>query len=246
MKALGRALQNRGNTFMFPYPLPAEIWRGDTVMLLAAPKVGKSLIACDYAVKVSALGEPVLYITTDTSIGEQATRAAANIFGVRKSAIVADADQWGRRLTGVGWPLRWSSADVTVSMLDDLLDAEAEYWGCYPSMVVIDVAHDMLEGEEGPNTARIVWRKLHALGRRTGAVMLALHHVRAGDAVDGNQYVAMSDAKFPVSYQTAEIVLTAWRPAPGEISLHLAKNRGAEDGQTVQLPIDYERARVIV
>jgi predicted ATP-dependent serine protease len=244
MRALGRALQNRGDTFMFPYPLPAEIWRGDTVMLLAAPKVGKSLIACDYAVKVAAADEPVLYITTDTSIGEQATRAAANIFGVRKSTIAADADQWGRRLTGVGWPLRWSSADITISMLDDLLDAEAEYWGCYPSLVVVDVAHDMLEGEEGPNTARIVWRKLHALGRRTNAVILALHHVRAGDAAGGDMFVSMTDAKFPVSYQTSEVVLTGWRGSPGQMSLHLAKNRGSQDGMTVQLGIDYERARV--
>lgn len=246
MKALGRALQNRGETFPFPYHLPAEIWQGDTVMLLAAPKVGKSLIAGDYAVKVASMGVPILYITTDTSIGEQATRAAANIFDVPKSAIVAEAGQWGERLTGVGYPLRWSSADVTVSMIDDLLDAEAEYWGRYPGMVIVDVAHDLLEGEEGPNTARIVWRKLHALGRRTNAVILALHHVRAGDAADGNQFVAMTDAKFPVSYQTSEIVLTAWRPAPGKVSLHLAKNRGSQDGQTVELPIDYERAKVVL
>lgn len=246
MKALGRALQNRGDTFMFPYRLPAEIWRGDMVMLLAAPKVGKSLIAGDWAVKAAAAGEPVLYITTDTSVGEQATRAAANIFDVPKDAIKEEADQWGRRLTGVGWPLRWSSSDITISMIDDLVDAELEYWGEYPSLIVVDVAHDMLEGEEGPNTARIVWRKLHALGRRTNAVVLALHHVRAGDAADGIQFVSMTDAKYPVSYQTSEIVLTAWRPAPGKISLHLSKNRGAQDGQTVELPIDYERAKVVL
>lgn len=245
MKALGRALATRGEPFPFPFHLPAQIWRGDLVMLLAAPTVGKSLLAGDWAVRTARAGEPVLYVTTDTSIGEQATRTAANIFGVSKSLVAENGEYWGGRLTGVGYPLRFSSADLTVSQMDDLVDAEAEYLGQYPALIIVDVAHDLLEGEEAPNTARIVWRKLHAIGRRTNAVMVAVHHVRAGDAAAGNTFVGMTDAMFPVSYRTAEVVITAWRPAPGSINLHLAKNRGDQAGQTVTLPIDYERARVV-
>lgn len=244
MKALGRALRDLGETIDFPYGLPADIRRGDLVMLLAAPKVGKSLIAGDWSIRLARADEPVLYVTTDTGIGEQSVRAAANLFGVPKSAIKARRDYWSGRLTGVGYPLRWSSADVTERNIGELVDAEAEYFGQFPTMVVVDVAFDLLEGEEGPGTARSVFRTLHALGRRTNSVILALHHVKGGDGADGNTFVGMSDAVYRVE-RVPEIIVSAWRPGPGRVSLHLAKNRGAADGQTVTLPIDYDHARMV-
>jgi hypothetical protein len=244
MRALGRALRDLGETFPFPYRLPADIRRGDLVMLLAAPRVGKSLVAIDWAIREAQRGEPVLYVTTDTHVGEQAVRAAANVFNESKSAIKARRDYWSGRLTGVGYPLRWSSADITERNIDELVDAEAEYFGQYPALVVVDVAFDLLEGEEGPGTARTVFRTLHALGQRTGSVVLALHHVKGGDAADGLTFVGMSDALYRVE-RVPEVIVTAWRPGPGLIALHLGKNRGGTDGQTVTLPIDFDRARVI-
>jgi KaiC/GvpD/RAD55 family RecA-like ATPase len=244
MRALGRALRDLGETFEFPYNLPADIRRGDLVMLLAAPRVGKSLVAVDWSIKVAEAGEPVLYVTTDTHVGEQAIRAAAHIFHESKSAIKARRDYWSGRLTGVGYPLRWSSADITERNIGELVDAESEYFGQYPAFVVVDVAFDLLEGEEGPGTARSVFRTLHALGQRTDAVVLALHHVKGGDADDGKTFVGISDGVYRVE-RVPEVIVTAWRPSPDRITMHLAKNRGGTDGQAVTLPIDFDRARVI-
>jgi KaiC/GvpD/RAD55 family RecA-like ATPase len=244
MKALGTALRDLGATFEFPYGLPADIRRGDLVMLLAAPRVGKSMVALDWAIRVAEEGSPVLYVSTDTHVGEQAVRAAAHIFNVSKREIKARRDYWSGRLTGVGLPLRWSAADITERNIGGLVDAEAEYFGEFPTLLIVDVAFDLLEGEEGPGTAREVFRRLHALASRTGSVVLALHHVKGGDAADGDTFVGMSDALYRVE-RVPEVIISAWRPAPGQIALHLAKNRGGTDGQTVILPVDFDRSRVI-
>lgn len=244
MKALAHAMQEMGEPFPFPYPLPADIRKGDLVMLLAAPKVGKSNLAVDWAVKVAGGGQPVLYITTDTRVSEQAVRVTANLSGETKDTVKADLDYWSGWLTGVGYPLRWSSADITERHVMDLLEAERQYWGEYPAFVVVDVAFDLLEGEEGPGTARSVFRRLHSAAARTGAVILALHHVKGGDAADGNQWVGMSDALYRVE-RVPEIIFTAWRTSPDQMSLHLAKNRSGADGQTKVLRVDWSRAKVV-
>lgn len=244
MKALAHAMQEMGEPFPFPYPLPADIRKGDLVMLLAAPKVGKSNLAVDWSVKVAGGGRPVLYITTDTRVSEQAVRVTANLSGETKDTVKADLDYWGGWLAGVGYPLRWSSADITERHVMDLLEAERQYWGEYPAFVVVDVAFDLLEGEEGPGTARSVFRRLHAAAQRTGAVILALHHVKGGEAADGNQWVGMSDALYRVE-RVPEIIFTAWRTAPDQMSLHLAKNRSGADGITRVLKVDWARAKVV-
>lgn len=244
MKSLARAMQDMGEPFPFPYPLPADVRKGDLVMLLAAPKVGKSNIAVDWAVKVAGGGMPVLYITTDTRVSEQAIRVAANLSGETKDTIKADRDYWSGWLTGVGYPLRWSSADITERHIMELLEAERQFFGEYPAFVVVDVAFDLLEGEEGPGTARSVFRRLHQAAARTGAVILALHHVKGGDAADGNTFVTMSDALYRVE-RVPEIIIAAWRTPPDRISINLAKNRSGADGQTAVMRVDWARARVI-
>ena len=245
MKSLARAMQDMGEPFPFPYPLPADIRKGDLVMLLAAPKVGKSNLAVDWAVKVAGGGTPVLYITTDTRVSEQAVRVTANLSGEHKDTVKADLDYWSGWLTGVGYPLRWSSADITERHIQELLEAERQFFGEYPGFVIVDVAFDLLEGEEGPGTARSVFKRLHQAAARTGAVILALHHVKGGDAADGNTWVGMSDALYRVE-RVPEIILTAWRSSPNQVSLHLAKNRSGEDGKTAVLHVDWARARVIL
>ena len=243
MKALAHAMKDMGEPFPFPYPLPADIRKGDLVMLLAAPRVGKSNIAIDWAVKVAGGGMPVLYITTDTRVSEQAIRVTANLSGETKDAIKTRLDYWSGWLTGVGYPLRWSSADITERHVMDVLEAERQYFGEFPAMVIVDVAFDLLEGEEGPGTARSVFRRLHSAAQRTGAVVLALHHVKGGDASDGQNFVGMSDALYRVE-RIPEIILTAWRSSPDKVSLHLAKNRSGLDGVTKNLTVDWSRARV--
>lgn len=244
MKSLARSLQNLGDPVPFPYPLPADIRRGDLVMLLAAPKVGKSTIAVDWAVRVAARGLPVTYLSTDTRITEQAIRVIANLSGETKAAVKDRLDYWSGWLTGVGYPLRWSAGGFSSADLWELLEAEREYFGRYPEMLVVDVAFDLLRGQEDAGSARKVFRDLHKLGAQTGTLILALHHVKAGDSANGNTFVSMADGMYQV-HMVPETVITAWRGNAGMVSMHLAKNRSGMDGQTIQVAVDFDRAKVL-
>ncbi len=244
MKALARALHDLGEPIPFPYDLPADIRRGDLVMLLAAPKVGKSTIAVDWALRVAERGLPVTYYTTDTRISEQSVRVIANLSGETKDAVKQRLDHWSGWLTGVGYPLRWAAGGFNDGNIKELLEAEAEYFGRYPELLVVDVAFDLLRGEENAGNARRVWRSLHSAAGTTGTTILALHHVKAGPSSDGVSFVAMQDGMYQV-HQHPEVIITAWRSSPGRLSLNLAKNRSGMDGQTITVPVDFDRARVI-
>lgn len=243
MRALARALLETGEPFPFPYPLPATIHAGDLVEVLAAPKVGKSTLAADWALRVAEQGLPVLYHTTDTRLWAQAVRVAANLFDETTAAIEERRDYWSGRLEGVGYPLRWSSAPLTDLNFHEIMDAEKEYLGQYPAMVIVDVAFDLMRGEDGPGPANQVFRALHNVAGRTGAVVVALHHVKGGDAASGDQFVSMTDSLYRIE-RIPEVILTLWKSAPTRLSMHLAKNRTGKDGMTATLDVDYERARI--
>ena len=140
-------------------------------------------------------------------------------------------------------PIRWSTADLHDGNFKDLVEAEREYLGEYPSLIVVDVAQDLMRGEENVGNVRKVFRSLHNLARRTGAVVLALHHVKRGDAAGGSMFVRMEDGLYG-GEQIAEIVLTMWRAGPDKLAMYLAKNRQGPDGMTVNLHCDYARAKV--
>lgn len=240
MKVLARSLAEVGEPFPFPYPLPANIHRGDLVELLAAPRVGKSMLALNVAVKAAESGLPVLYHSSDTRLWAQAARVVSILTGETTRSVEERRDYWSGWLEGVGLPLRWSSAAVYSGTFQELLDAEREFLGEYPSVVIVDVVSDLVRNEEDVNRA---FRTLHACADRTGATIFALHHVKRGDAADGNMFVSMTDGVYG-GERICEIVMTLWKSGQNQLSIHLAKNRQGVDGKTVNLPVDYSRAKV--
>jgi hypothetical protein len=174
----------------------------------------------------------------------QAVRVIANLSGETTDAIESRLDHWIGWLTGVGLPIRWSNGALHDGNLMEIMEAEREYWGRFPAMFVVDVAFDLMRGEEGAGNANRVFRSLHHCAAKTGAVVVAIHHVKGGDAANGDQYVAMTDSVFRVE-RVPEIILTMWRGTPGTVHLHLAKNRTGVDGMTIPLHIDFSRAKVV-
>ena len=243
MKELARALSDVGDPFYFPYPLPVNMHKGDLVELLGAPRVGKSMLAVNLAVDAAQRGLPVLYHSADTRLWAQAARVCSILSGETTRAVEERRDHWAGWLEGVGLPIRWSSAPVNDANFQELLDAEREFLGEYPALVIVDVAMDLMRGEENAGNVQKVFRSLHAAGDRTGAVIYALHHVRRGDAAEGNMYVSMTDGVYG-GERIAEIVLTMWRAGQDQIALHLAKNRQGMDGVTRNIRVDYSRAKV--
>lgn len=245
MKVLAGALASQGERFPFPFGLPANIHDGYLVELLAAPRVGKSIVALNWAIHVAKDGAPVLIHSVDTDYGTQATRAAAILSGEPQAEIERRRDYWAGWLQGQDLPIRWSTAALHDGSFMELVEAEAEYLGEYPRMIVVDVVMDLMRGEENAGNVRRVFRSLHSVGRRTGAVVLALHHVKRGDAASGSTFVRMEDGLYG-GEGIAEIVLTMWRAGTDKLAMYLAKNRQGADGQTQLLACDYARAKVAV
>jgi KaiC/GvpD/RAD55 family RecA-like ATPase len=243
VKALADALRDRGDQFPIPWPLPAKIYPGFLVEVLAAPKVGKSLLALNWAVDVAERGIPVLYHTPDTDFGSQAQRVVALVNGITQEEVTERPDYWSGWLRGTNLPIRWSTAGVDVTTFEELVLAEKEYLGEYPKLIVVDVAQDILRGQEDVGNVRRIFRTLHNIGRKCGAVVLVLHHVKRGDAADGNQYVGMADGLYG-GEQIVEVIISLWREGEGRLAMHLAANRQGPSGQTIHLNVDYMRARI--
>jgi hypothetical protein len=243
MKAIAKALEDQGPVFPFPWKLPVNLHEGYLVSLLAAPRVGKSLVAVNWAVEAAKQGYPVLMHTVDTSYEDQATRTICLLSGETSSSIDANKDYWSGWLAGVDLPIRWSQSDLHDGNFNELVEAEREYWGEYPKFIVVDVVMNLLRGEEGLGSVQRIFRSLQQIGRRTGAVVLALHHVVSGDAAGGSLFVRMEDGMYEKG-RIPEIVLTMWRSGTDQLTMHLAKNRQGPDGASVQLNCDYSRARV--
>lgn len=244
MRALADALASQGERFLFPWGLPVNIHEGYLVELLAAPGVGKSLVGLNYATAVAKQGMPVLIHSVDTDYATQATRAAALLSGETTDEVERNRDYWAGWLNGQDLPLRWSEGSaIHDGNFQELLDAEAEYLGEYPKFVVVDVVMDLLRGEENAGNVRRIFRSLHAAARRTDSVILALHHVKRGDAASGTVFVGMEDGLYG-GEGIAEVVLTMWRAGSDKLAMYLAKNRQGKNGQTATLTVDYMRSKV--
>lgn len=244
MRALAGALEDRGEEFPFPWSLPVRVYPGFVVELLAAPKVGKSIVALNWAVDVAKRGMPVLYHTPDTDYGSQAQRLVAHLEGITQDEVAANRDYYAGWLQGSALPIRWSqSKDLDVSNFAEIVQAEREYLDEYPRLVVVDVALDIMRGQEDVGNVRRVFRDLKKIAHRTGAVIVALHHVKRGDAADGMQFVGMADGLYG-GEQVVEAVISLWKAGEGRLAMHVAANRQGPSGQTIHLYCDYARATV--
>src|SRR5512145_2029260 len=131
MRALADALETQGDRFPFPWPLPANIHEGYLVEVLAAPRVGKSLVSLNWAIDVAKEGRPVLIHSADTDYATQAIRATAILSGETQDAIEMNKPYWVGWLRGQDLPLRWSTADLHDGNFAELVEAEREYLGEY-------------------------------------------------------------------------------------------------------------------
>ncbi len=244
MRSLAKALEDRGETFPFPWSLPVTVYPGFVVEVLAAPKVGKSIIALNWAVQVAELGMPVLYHTPDTDYSSQAQRLVARLQGITQAEVAERRDYYTGWLEGTNLPIRWSQAkDLDISNFAEIVYAEREYLGEFPKLVIVDVAMDLMRGQEDVGNVRNVFRQLKKLAHRTGSVIAVLHHVKRGDAANGIQYVGMADGLWG-GEQVVEAVVSLWRAGENKLAMHLAANRQGPSGQTVYLNVDYARASV--
>lgn len=264
MKALARSLQalEDGEVLDFPWPSLTEYVKprpGNLLICLGAPGVGKSTWALEWTKGLLYADQPVLYLSLDTPLHDQAARFTASWHGqgVTVGQVQEDPETWAPYLeslkTADGRPLPFRFSDVLMGVdeLAELVEAESEWFGRPPALIIVDNASDMLDEEESRSSFIRLFRGLDAIAKDTGAVVLALHHIRRGDPskdpalANGLRAPRLTDGAF-AGEQKAQALLSVWRDQPNTFRVSILKNRmgpSHPDGSMfVSLGCDLERS----
>jgi len=205
-------------------------------------------MALNWAVHLAQGGRPVLMHSTDTDYSDQAIRTAALLSGHTTEEIERDQEKWADWLTNQHLPIRWSDTHISAEDLGDLMKAEVEFLGEAPEFVVVDIAGDMLNGqEENVGSMRNIFTQLKKTARRFHTTIYALHHVKRGSAASGTSVVKLADGLY-AGEGVVQIVLGMWREGTETLRVATLKNRmgkaQAEGLLACDLKVDYARGRV--
>lgn len=251
MRVLGRALKQRGEPLPLPWPeIGIKPTWGDVVLVTAGPGAGKSFFALNWGVDLAERHhKPVLFISIDTSLSDQAIRACALLSGTTTEDVAKRLDWWSDWLhEQQNIPIRWSPLPISAEEIPEFVKAELEFLGEPPALVVVDVLTDLLGGaEESVGEIRRIVRTWKAAGRRFKFTTLILHHIKRGQAANGTSRVTQQDGLYG-GEQDATHVLGLWRPGAETLTVATLKNRmgpaNADGFMSVDLRADYARGRI--
>lgn len=238
---------------LVPWPQLARVIRpigGQQVVVAAAPSVGKTMFAGNWAAES---GAHTLYMSADTDQRTWTKNMAALATG-HETTIV------DRRLErSRSWRLQYMEAvqDRFPNLYADFAsgpsipsvlhraEALTEVWGSTPELVVIDTATDVQRQGEDYASWRKNWIAYRGLARYLNAVVMLLHHVKDGPARNGDAEPAQSSAKYGAD-EFAEIMLGLWRPGgdPTRLTVSVLKNRAGLRQVRVPFAAEYARGRV--
>lgn len=206
----------------------AEFRYGQLHLIAAAPGGGKSILALTAAI---AAGVETLYFSMDSDAATQYARAASIVTGDSFST-VQDAVARGQ-VTKYDIALNKArhvrfvfDSNPTTDEVNEHLLAFGYAYGMWPKIIIVDNAADIFmetEGHEGLNQT-MEW--LAALAKKTGACIIALHHV-TGEFEAGDIQVPMSGLRGKISKKPV-LILTLNRVPNDPLHLNVAivKNRG--------------------
>lgn len=216
-------------------------------MVLGAPGTGKSATSLAWALRTQL---PATCISLDTDLRTQAARVCAVKAGVPVTEVFRDPGLWANYLRYHPHLVRFLDRPLTADQVEEVLVAHTEYFGESPHICVVDNVGNLSMDARGDNeygAFRKAFSALHAAGRRFETTMLALHHVKRGEASSGTKVPRLSEGIF-TGEQQAEIVLGLARPQRDVLRVAVLKNRWGvahPDGSLyVDLPVDLARMRI--
>lgn len=261
MLTITRAKHTRGSAGL-PLPtvfksLEAEtihIRQGQLTLVAAAPGVGKSVFALTLALRS---GAPAFYFSADTDAYTTYVRAAAMFSGwstedVEHAIKTGNTRAVDAQLEGK-MDVRFNfDARIEASNLENQLQAYALTYGEWPHLIVVDnlMNFDLENGAQGQEGLEQGCDYLHELSRKTGAAVVALHHV-AGEHDDGTQPVSLRGIRGKVSKVPAQVLTLhtddrVRQDGSGMMYVCPVKNRGgkADGGGNWRIALRYEPPRM--
>jgi hypothetical protein len=226
----------------------AYLRRGQLAMLVAAPGVGKSVLATSYAV---TSGARTLYLSADTDAYTTSVRLIAAQLGCLLTEAEAGRSagaEWavdalrGIRNVHFAFP---SSPDE--KEIGERLIAYREAEGEYPDLLVIDNLSNVAFDDEEFSGFRRLMRELQTVASRTGTAILVLHHA-VGEFENGDKPIPMGGVSGKLSKFPA-LILTAHRSGGSELTISIVKSRFGRAnpsgvGCNFSLQTDLERMQV--
>ncbi|MER7445010.1 AAA family ATPase [Micromonospora avicenniae] len=221
--------------------------RGQLTLVAAAPGVGKSVLALTKSLHT---GSPGYYASADTDAFTMYLRAGAMFTGWRTSDIenavmhgnTAQVDALLEKKSDVRMDF---SGRIEQLALEDDLKAYAMTYGEWPHFIVIDNISNMESEGEGYQALEYSCDYLHELGRKTGAAIIALHHV-TGEYDDGIKPVPLSGLRGKIS-KVPEMILTLHRNAESNrLYVCPVKNRTGKNAAAANwwVTLDYDPGRM--
>lgn len=214
--------------------------RGNLIVCLGAPGVGKSLFSLNWAL---ALPTPSLIVSLDTDLRSQAVRAASILTGTASTLVERHPDAYSLYLERQEPMCRIYDLQVSPQNINELALAEEEYWGVSPTLIVVDNISNIVK-DMSYESYRQVFIELQKVARMRDAVVLALHHVRR-EASEGR--LKLHSGQY-AGEQEAEIVLGLWRGVNTSLEVGVLKNRNGQadpsGNLSFSLPMNHKNLRL--
>lgn len=198
---------------------------GQMVLVASAPNVGKSPFALNLAYHS---GLRAFYVSADTDAFTQYVRLISLAAGIAIEDIEKAPEEFSQYARMVGKIQFNFDASPSTEDIDDELLAYAQVWGDWPQIIIVDNLSNIYTGADDRWVAlEKALDYLHDLARKTGALIVVLHHV-TGEHENGDSPVPLAGLRGKVS-KIPELVLTLWRAGDENnpcMGVAIVKNRG--------------------
>lgn len=195
MKSLAlmwRGAKKRGRPVTIPFqPLAdiVEFHTGQLAVLAGGPGGGKSLLATNW---VNRSTDNILYVALDDATSIRNRLSALALGRSARDFHSGDADYWFERLDAREKGNLFITEGVqTVESIEANIIASHEFWGEYPTLVIIDNLKDIhMEGSNQGETGfyTVIVPALKDLAAKYDVAILGLHHVLRRGGEKGKDY----------------------------------------------------------
>lgn len=255
MQSLKTLLRKRGDSGS---PLPSvfrrleeigvKLKRSQVSMVAAAPGVGKSAYALQYAMKSKVR---TLYLSPDSDIMMLSGRILASLWDISTDdaeTLITNNDKEALKAISAASQHIYFDFDPGPSHLDirENIDAYALVMGDYPELIIIDNLKDVqANGTEYERFNESI-DFLHQAARSTNAHILVLHHV-LGMYEDGWTPVPLTGL-LQKPGKSVRLVLTLHKVSPGILGVRVVKsnNSKASGDATYGVDIGFLADRMLV